>query len=102
MSLLQRYWVHSTSVIKAFIDYLVAKGVDIGDSVLDDNQPAAEGRFKSNSDQRWEDFAAMVQYAKHLRLRLKKSQVDFVEEVIKKKINSVKKYWSSDDSTSYY
>ena len=102
MSLLQRYWVHSTSVIKAFIDYLVAKGVDIGDSVLDDNQPAAEGRFKSNSDQRWEDFAAMVQYAKHLNLRLKKSKVDFVEEVIKKKINSVKKYWSSDESTSDY
>ena len=53
MCLLQRYWVHSTSVIKAFIDYLVDKGVDIEDNVLDDNQPAAEGRFKSNSEQRW-------------------------------------------------
>ena len=73
----------------------------------------------------------MVQYAKHLRLRLKKSQVDLVEEIIKKKINAVKSvakaklnlvqeatrekleavqeaaetvqntFWSSDDSSSY-
>ena len=108
MSLLKRYWVHSGSVINAFIDYLVAKGVDIKDLVLDDNQPEGEGRFKSNSQQRWEDLAAMVQYAKHLSLNLKRSKVDFVEEVIKKKINSikkefnsVKKYWSSDDSSSH-
>ena len=108
MNLLKRYWVHSGSVINAFIDYLVAKGVDIKDLVLDDNQPEGEGRFKSNSQQRWEDLAAMVQYAKHLSLNLKRSKVDFVEEVIKKKINSikkeinsVKKYWSSEDSSSH-
>ena len=95
-------------MINAFIDYLVAKGVDIKDLVLDDNQPEGEGRFKSNSQQRWEDLAAMVQYAKHLSLNLKRSKVDFVEEVIKKKINSikkefnsVKKYWSSEDSSSH-
>ena len=90
MNLLKRYWVHSGSVINAFIDYLVAKGVDIKDLVLDEDQPEGEGRFKSNSQQRWEDFAAMVQYAKHLKLRLKKSKVYFVEEIIKKKINDVK------------
>ena len=92
MNLLKRYWVHSGSVINAFIDYLVAKGVDIKDFALDDEQPEAEGRFKSNSQQRWdwEDFAAMVQHAKHLSLRLQKSKVDLVEEIIKKKINAVK------------
>ena len=132
MNLLKRYWVHSGSVINAFIDYLVAKGVDIKDFALDDDQPEAEGRFKSNSQQRWEDFAAMVQYAKHLSLRLQKSKIDLVDEIIKKKINAVKsvakaklnlvqeatrdklkavqeaaetvqnQFWSSDDSTSHY
>ena len=132
MNLLKRYWVHSGSVINAFIDYLVAKGVDIKDFALDDDQPEAEGRFKSNSQQRWEDFAAMVQYAKHLSLRLQKSKIDLVDEIIKKKINAVKsvakaklnlvqeatrdklqavqeaaetvqnQFWSSEDSTSHY
>ena len=91
MSLLKRYSVHSGSVIKAFIDYLVAKGVDIKDFVSDEDQPEGEGRFKSNSQQKWEDFAALVQYAKHLELRLKKSKADFVEEFfINSRINAVK------------
>ena len=37
MSLLKRNVVHSGSVISAFVDYLVAKGVDFKDTVLDDN-----------------------------------------------------------------
>ena len=69
---------------------MVAKGVDLKDTVLDDNQPEAEGRYKTYSDGKWENFAAMVQYAKFLDLQMKKSKVDLVEETIKKKINAVK------------
>ena len=90
MNLLKRYWVHSGSVISAFMNYLVSKGVDVKDFVLDDNQPEAEGRFKSDSQKRWEDFAAMVQYSKHLSLRLKKSKIDLVDQLIKEKIKSIK------------
>ena len=91
MNLLKRNVVHSGSVITAFVDYLVAKGVDIKDTILDDNQPEAEGRFKTYSDEKWENFAAMVQYAKFLDLLLKKSKVNLIEETIQKKINAVKK-----------
>ena len=91
MTLLKRNVVHSGSVITAFVDYLVAKGVDFKDTVLDDNQPEAEGRYKTYSDEKWENFAAMVQYAKFLDLQLKKSKVNLVEETIQKKIKAVKK-----------
>ena len=91
MNLAKRYWIHSGSVFKAFLDYLIAKGVDVKDFVLDDNQTDdVEGRFQSNSDRKWDNFQAMVMYAKHLALRLKKSKVDLVEEIIKKKIGAVK------------
>ena len=91
MNLAKRYWIHSGSVFKAFLDYLIAKGVDVKDYILDDNQTnEVEGRFQSNSDLKWDNFQAMVMYAKHLALRLKKSKVDLVEEIIKKKIGAVK------------
>merc|ERR1712126_115790 len=72
MNLVKRYWIHSGSVFKAFLDYLIAKGVDVKDFILDDNQTNdVEGRFQSNSDLKWDNFQAMVMYAKHLALRLK-------------------------------
>merc|ERR1719348_1301198 len=66
MTLLKRNLVTFGSVISAFVDYLVAKGVDV------------------------EDFAALVQYTKHLRLNLKKSKIDLIDTLLKAKIDAVK------------
>merc|ERR1712098_624051 len=68
-------------------DYLVAKGVDVKDHAFDENQ--VEGKYKTDSQQKWEDFASLVQYTEHLRLNLKKSKIDAVKNVVKDKIELV-------------
>ena len=90
MDLLKRDLVSSGSVIAAFVDYLVAKGVDVKDYAFDENQHYGEGKYKTNSQQKWEDFAALVQYTKHLRLNLKKSKIDLIDTLLKAKIDAVK------------
>ena len=88
MNLAKRYLFVSGDVIKAFIDYLVAKGADLKDFTLERNQEG-EGRFKTDSQQKWENFASLVQYAKHLQLKTSKSGIDFLEAVVKSKIKAV-------------
>ena len=90
MTLAKRHLLVSGDVIKAFIDYLVAKGADIKDVIKDENQDV-EGRIKTDSQQKWENFASLVQYAKHLQLNTKRSGIDFLEEVIESKVKAVQK-----------
>ena len=90
MNLLKRNLVTSGSVIAAFVDYLVAKGVDVKDYAFDENQHYGEGKYKTNSQQKWEDFAALVQYTEHTRLMLKKSKFDLIDTLVKAKIDAVK------------
>ena len=89
MSLLQRHLTVSGEVIKAFTEYLAAKTIDFKDFIVEKNQPKGDGRFKSNSQRKWEDFAALVQYANFLKLNTKKSAVDVLDQLVKAKISTV-------------
>lgn len=91
MSLLHRHLAVSGEVIKAFTEFLAAKTIDFKDFIVEKNQPEGEGRFKSNSQKKWEDFAALVQYANYLKLNTKKSAMDVLDELVKAKIKTVKK-----------
>ena len=77
--------------MKAFTQYLAAKTIDFKDFIVDENQAEGDGRFKSNSQKKWEDFAALVQYAQFLKFNAKKSAFDVLDEVVKAKIQTVKK-----------
>ena len=91
MSLLQRHLSVSGEVVKAFTEYLAAKTIDIKDFIVDENQAEGDGRFKSNSQKKWEDFAALVQYAQYLKFNTKKSAFDVLDEMVKAKIKTIKK-----------
>ena len=81
----------SGEVVKAFTEYLAAKTIDFKDFIVDENQVEGDGRFKSNSQKKWEDFAALVQYAQYLKFNTKKSAFDVLDELIKAKIKTIKK-----------
>lgn len=90
MSLLHRHLSVSGEVVKAFTEFLAAKTIDFKDFIVERNQPEGDGRFKSNSQKKWEDFAALVQYANYLKLSTKKSAMDVLDELVKAKIKTVK------------
>ena len=91
MSLLHRHLSVSGEVVKAFTQYLAAKTIDFKDFIVDENQAEGDGRFKSNSQKKWEDFAALVQYAQYLKFNTKKSAFDVLDEMVKAKIKTIKK-----------
>ena len=80
----------SGEVVKAFTQYLAAKTIDFKDFIVEKNQAEGDGRFKSNSQKKWEDFAALVQYANFLKFNTKKSAFDVLDELVKAKIKTVK------------
>ena len=91
MSLLHRHLSVSGDIVKAFTQYLTAKTIDFKDFIVDENQAEGDGRFKSNSQKKWEDFAALVRYAQFLKFNAKKSAFDVLDELVAAKIKTIKK-----------
>ena len=90
LSLFKRYWVHTVDKGGALADYVAAKGVDLKDYALGQNQPDSDGRYKSNAQEKWEKFIALFEYTKHLRFKLAKTSIDLVDSLVKKKIDAIK------------
>lgn len=68
--------------MSGFVEFAKAKAEDVTSAVLTE-ESKTEGRHKSSSQRKWENFSSLVQYATQLKLEKHKAAINSLDELVK-------------------